>query len=138
MDTALTVIVTVAATLLASLLLRNLSSGEAKIEHRIAHRFGVSSEQFQRAVGNLLGPPIVGGNQVTALHNGDQIFPAMLEAIRGAETSITFETYIYWSGEIAREFSSRHRRARPGRRQGPRAARLGRQHQDGRRAARTK
>jgi cardiolipin synthase A/B len=103
--TALIIIVTATVTLLVSILLRNLSSGEAKIEHRIGHCFGVSSEQFQRAVGHLLGPPIVGGNEVTALHNGEQIFPAMLAAIRQAETSITFETYIYWSGEIAREFS---------------------------------
>ena len=38
------------------------------------------------------------------LENGDQIFPAMLAAIRSAQTSITFETYIYWSGDIGREF----------------------------------
>ncbi len=29
----------------------------------------------------------------------------MLTAIRGATTSITFETYIYWSGDIGLEFS---------------------------------
>ena len=29
----------------------------------------------------------------------------MLAAIRGAQTSITFETYIYWSGDIGREFA---------------------------------
>ena len=106
MDTALTVVITAAATLLVSILLRNLASPEAKIEHRIEHRFGVDSGQFQRAVGHLLGPPIEGGNRITSLQNGAEIFPAMLEAIRGAETSITFETYIYWSGEIAREFSA--------------------------------
>jgi cardiolipin synthase len=102
----LTILLTAAATLLVSLLVRNLSSGEAKIQHEIEHHFGVSDEQFQRAVGHLLGPPIVDGNRVTALHNGDQIFPAMLEAIRGARRSITFETYIYWSGTIAEEFSA--------------------------------
>jgi len=39
---------------------------------------------------------------VTALHNGNEIFPAMLQAIRSAQTSITFETHIYWSGEIGK------------------------------------
>jgi cardiolipin synthase len=39
------------------------------------------------------------------LQNGDEIFPAMLEAIRGASTSVTFETYIYWSGEIGEAFT---------------------------------
>jgi cardiolipin synthase A/B len=39
------------------------------------------------------------------LVNGDQIFPAMLQAIRSARRSVTFETYIYWSGDIGREFA---------------------------------
>ena len=38
------------------------------------------------------------GNRVDDLENGDEIFPAMLAAIRGARETITFETYIYWSG----------------------------------------
>jgi cardiolipin synthase len=42
---------------------------------------------------------------VTALQNGAEIFPAMLAAIRSAQHSVTFETYIYWSGEIGREMS---------------------------------
>jgi cardiolipin synthase len=45
-----------------------------------------------------------GGNRVVNLENGAEIFPAMLEAIRGARRTINFETYIYWSGEIGREF----------------------------------
>jgi cardiolipin synthase A/B len=53
----------------------------------------------------MLGPSITPGNRVTALHNGDEIFPSMLEAIRGASVSVTFETYVYWSGAIGREFA---------------------------------
>ncbi|HET9485547.1 MAG TPA: phospholipase D-like domain-containing protein, partial [Xanthomonadales bacterium] len=30
---------------------------------------------------------------------------AMLEAIRGAQQTITFETYIYWSGEVGQQFA---------------------------------
>jgi cardiolipin synthase len=37
--------------------------------------------------------------------NGDEIFPSMLSAIRSAERSITFESYIYWSGSIGRDFA---------------------------------
>jgi cardiolipin synthase A/B len=44
------------------------------------------------------------GNRVTSLLNGDQVFPAMLDAIRSAKRSIDFETYIYWSGTVGREF----------------------------------
>jgi cardiolipin synthase len=40
------------------------------------------------------------------LLNGDEIFPAMLDAIRGAKRTITFETYIYWSGRIGDAFAN--------------------------------
>jgi cardiolipin synthase len=79
--------------------------GEKQIRYELTHRFAVDDPQFLRSMGQLLGPAILPGNRVTALQNGDQIFPAMLEAIRGAQESITFETYIYWSGEIGRQFS---------------------------------
>jgi cardiolipin synthase len=45
------------------------------------------------------------GNRVKALQNGDQIFPAMLDALRGARETITFETYIYWSRNVGKKFS---------------------------------
>ncbi|MEY2557741.1 MAG: cardiolipin synthase [Verrucomicrobiota bacterium] len=45
------------------------------------------------------------GNSIVTLVNGDQIFPAMLKAIRGAQRSIDFETYVFWDGDIAKQFS---------------------------------
>ena len=57
-------------------------------------------------LGALLGPPVVGGNRYRVLLNGDEIFPAMLAAIRGARQTITFESYMYWSGDIGREFAA--------------------------------
>ena len=71
----------------------------------MTHRFSVEDPQFLRCMGQLLGPAILPGNRVMAFQNGDQIFPAMLEAIKGARESVTFETYIYWSGEIGQQFS---------------------------------
>ena len=53
----------------------------------------------------LLGPPIVDGNRIETLVNGVEIFPSMLTAIRQSKRSITFETYIYWSGSIGQEFA---------------------------------
>jgi cardiolipin synthase len=47
----------------------------------------------------------VDGNRAETLLNGDEIFPAMLKAIREAKRTITFETYIYWSGKIGKEFA---------------------------------
>ena len=43
---------------------------------------------------------LVDGNRVTLLLNGDEIFPAMLAAIRQARTTITFANYIYEDGAI--------------------------------------
>jgi len=42
--------------------------------------------------------PIVGGNRADLLLNGEQIFPAMLEAIRGAQHTITYAQYFYEDG----------------------------------------
>lgn len=78
-------------------------SGE-ELTRKVRHRYGISDPQFRREMSVMLGPSITSGNRVSALHNGEEIFPAMLEAIRGASVSITFETHIYWSGEIGREF----------------------------------
>jgi cardiolipin synthase len=94
-----------AAMLAVTVLVLNLSSGERKIDHRIAHLYSVGDAQFVRSMGSLLGAPLVAGNSVVELLNGDQIFPSMLAAIRGARRTITFETYIYWSGKIGEEFA---------------------------------
>src|SRR5580765_966783 len=48
---------------------------------------------------------IIAGNRVELLINGDQIFPAMLEAIRSARKSITYAQYLYEDGAIAHEIA---------------------------------
>jgi cardiolipin synthase A/B len=93
------------AGVLAAIIVANLSSSSKKVERKIEHLYGVRDPDFLRSMGSLLGPPIVPGNRVTALCNGDEIFPAMLEAIRSATQTICFETFIYWSGSIGREFA---------------------------------
>jgi len=54
---------------------------------------GVSDARGVEVHAEHLGPPVVPGNRVTTLLNGDQAFPAMLEAIRSARHSITLEAY---------------------------------------------
>ena len=97
--------VTFVLTLLAVLLVVNFTSGEKNVSSELPRLYSSHDPQFKRALGSLLGPPLVGGNQAQALLNGEQIFPAMLAAIRGAQHTITFETYIYWSGDIGRTFA---------------------------------
>jgi cardiolipin synthase len=47
--------------------------------------------------------PRLPGNGVTILLNGDEIFPAMLAAIRSARRTITFTTYLYEDGGVAED-----------------------------------
>jgi len=96
---------TAAITAAATVFAKNFIAGEKKIKKRIRHQYGVRDPQFERVMSQLLGPPMVDGNEVRPLHNGDEIFPAMLEAIRGARRSITFETFIYWEGRMAERFA---------------------------------
>ena len=95
----------VIATALATLLILNLIPAERRIDQRIEHLYPIGSPDYFRSIGVLLGPAPLDGNRVQALQNGDQIFPAMLAAIRSAKRTITFETYIYWSGEVGRAFA---------------------------------
>jgi cardiolipin synthase len=78
---------------------------EKEIRRPLESPYGVDDAQFPRSMSTLLGPPLLTGNRVETLLNGDQIFPAMLGAIKSARRTITFETYIYWSGDIGKAFA---------------------------------
>jgi cardiolipin synthase len=96
----------VAASVVLTLLAVNLApDGDKKIRRKVEHRYPVNDRQFVDAMGALLGPTLLDGNRVETLINGDRIFPAMLAAIRSARRTICFETYIYWSGNVGREFA---------------------------------
>ena len=97
--------VAVALTVIAGLVALNLRTAEKQIEQTIARLYPTQDPQFTRAMGVLLGPPILDGNHFDVLVNGDEIFPAMLAAIRGARSTISFESYIYWSGDVGRAFA---------------------------------
>lgn len=92
------------ATMVLVLLYMNLAAGDKRIQHQLPRLYETDDAEFRRSLSSLLGPPLLEGNHVETLLNGDQIFPAMLASIRSAKRTITFETYIYWSGEIGREF----------------------------------
>lgn len=94
------------AAALLTLFLLNLFSGKTSVGRKVEHLYSVADPEFARSMGTLLGPAILGGNRVEVLRNGEEIFPAMLAAIRAARRTITFETFIYWSGEIGKEFGA--------------------------------
>ena len=96
----------VACTVVVTILGLNLfATPEKTITQAFDHAYAISDPQFRRSMGVLLGPPLVEGNQVETLLNGDEIFPSMLSAIRGAKKTINFETYIYWSGGVGKQFA---------------------------------
>jgi len=73
------------------------------------------TEVLRRRLEVTIGTPFTEGNSITVLRNGDQIFPAMLEAIRSAEATVDVMTFVYWRGDIAVEFAmAMSERARAG------------------------
>jgi cardiolipin synthase len=73
------------------------------------------NEVLRRRLEVVIGTPFTEGNSITVLKNGDRIFPAMLEAIRAAESTVDLMTFVYWKGDIAVEFAeAMSERARAG------------------------
>lgn len=84
---------------------RNFFPAEKKVRNRIEADYHPGDDAFVRTMGNMLGPPLLEGNQVTLLQNGDEIFPAMLDAIRSAEQTITFENFLFHEGQVSDAFA---------------------------------
>ena len=57
----------------------NLATTEKRLLYRPRRLYTSGDADFRRALGILLGPPLVPGNRITTLVNGAQIYPAMLE-----------------------------------------------------------
>jgi cardiolipin synthase A/B len=51
------------------------------------------------------GAPIVGGNAVEILLNGEHIFPSLMSAVRAAQRTITYAQYYYEDGPVARDLA---------------------------------
>ena len=91
---------------------------------RRAARRDAPDDDCARTLEGVIGVPATEGNRIDVLRNGDEIFPAMLEAIDEAEHTIDFLTFVYWEGEIGTRVRARGSCDRaPRRRPGARAAR---------------
>ena len=69
-----------ASSFLTLFIARNFFPAEKKIRHTITADYDIGDDVFVRTMGHLLGPPLVEGNRITPLENGNEIFPAMLAA----------------------------------------------------------
>ncbi|MFE3518971.1 phosphatidylserine/phosphatidylglycerophosphate/cardiolipin synthase family protein [Streptomyces sp. NPDC059166] len=63
------------------------------------------AQRLRRRLERLIGIAATEGNKLVPLRNGDEIFGSMLEAIRSAEHTVDMMTFVYWRGDIAREFA---------------------------------
>ncbi|HEV2786854.1 MAG TPA: phospholipase D-like domain-containing protein [Solirubrobacteraceae bacterium] len=70
------------------------------------HDVEVGSDEFLRATEAITMAPITHGNDIELLVNGDEIFPAMIETMRGAQRSLNFLSYLYWTGDIGEEVAA--------------------------------
>ena len=62
------------------------------------------TEEFVGYAAGVLDLPMHRGGTAALLQNGDAFYPAMLEAIRGAQETINFEVYIFEPDEVGRQF----------------------------------
>ncbi|MGW8727136.1 phospholipase D-like domain-containing protein [Streptomyces sp. NPDC055808] len=69
----------------------------ATLEHR--------ARLIRRRLERLIGIAATEGNMLIPLRNGDEIFTAMLDAIRSAQHTVDMMTFVYWKGEIAQQFA---------------------------------
>jgi cardiolipin synthase len=74
------------------------------VEYYLDYQFTVRDPEFFPSAHALSDPLPVAGNKIELLHNGKMIFPAMLEAIRGAQESVNFEAFLFHSGEVGSQF----------------------------------
>jgi cardiolipin synthase A/B len=80
----------------------------AQDQETVELRSAISAEDPAAAkyLSTLVAADLVEGNTYDVLVNGDQVFPAMLQAIDAARERISFETYVYDKGRVADQFTS--------------------------------
>ncbi len=75
-----------------------------ELKHQVAATTAVTDAAFRDSLAAVIGTPFVSGNRITRLLNGDEIFPAMLQAIAAATNTIMFENYLWVSGRVSDQF----------------------------------
>jgi len=85
--------------------LYHTSPGSHPAVYALEPDFGTESSEFTTTMAGVTGMPVVDGNRVDIYNNGDEFYPAMLEAIESASLSVTMEQYIFWHGEVGRRFA---------------------------------
>jgi cardiolipin synthase len=92
--------------ILAALIAGSLVIAQDQETLRVRTSLAATDPRFPEYLARLLGAPLTSGDAYLVHTNGDQAFPAMLEAIDRATHRVSFETYVYSSGDIADRFTA--------------------------------
>ena len=94
------------ATLVAVLCLSMATAGCARVQPHLAlPPMMLGEASFFPTLEAYAGAPIVGGNAVELLFNGEQIFPSLVASIQSAQRTITYAQYYYEDGPVARDIA---------------------------------
>ena len=88
----------------AGMLVSGCLGPRMELKQQVAPGCTVTNPVFCRSLSAVVGTPFIDGNRVTRLLNGDEIFPAMLKAIKAATNTINLENYMWRSGPLSDEF----------------------------------
>ena len=91
--------------------LPNLSCCPGKLLSETLGPDGAHLESLVKLVDELARRPLLHGNCIVPLVNGDQAYPAMIEAIEAAAHSITLSTYIFDNDQAGQLFLDTIQRA---------------------------
>jgi cardiolipin synthase len=71
--------------------------------HIVLPNLQLGEPSFFPTIEAYTSAPIAARNAVDVLLNGEEIFPAMIDAVRAARTSITYAQYYFEDGPVARD-----------------------------------
>src|SRR2546423_344047 len=74
------------------------------LEYHLEHTFTVRDPEFFGSALALTNPVLLPGNKIDLFQNGDEFFPAMLDAIRSAKKTVNFAAYIVKSDATGHTF----------------------------------
>jgi hypothetical protein len=92
-------------------IVRGLGECPAEVLDQARSLSGTPLEPLVKLVRDVTRQPLLAGNRVTPLVNGDQAYPAMLQAIDEATRSVTLSTYIFAHDGAGQRFLDALRRA---------------------------
>lgn len=99
-----TFILAVTVTILGAVFYFNATPAEKRLQETVSKMPVSTDPTFLPVMQALLSNAILDDNKAEIMVGGDEIFPALLEAIQEAERSVNLEIYEYY-GEIAMSFA---------------------------------